>query len=176
MMLWTYHSPDFSLTAGRIDHAKSDYFRTIPTVPKAYRRLWKLVKTSNIIWCYTRQKSRCAKTGSDKLEWNLEVPDSEILTLVDEFIWNRILELPNVQPPEAYRREAKSEALHRFPGNRKEQDAFERKRCNDYWNQEAPPGGWWKRLFVKNPHDGERISALIHHPVPIPWIVSSKRL
>lgn len=168
MNLWTYHPPDFSLTEGRVDHQRSEYFRDVNGLPEAYRELCSRIGTDDqIIWCYTRDDGYMP-TGIPRVEWALDVPMTAIIRFVDEIVWNRILGNRCTLPRSLYH-EWKDEAIRMHPGDRDAQKAFIQRREEEFWRAPAPHGDWWDSLLVEA-QTGESISALIHHPVDRRWI------
>ena len=91
MRLWTYHKPDFSLTSGRVDLSRSDYFRCMPEIPGAYAELARRVGTDQIIWCYVRPDEYNNIPELTCVEWALDVPDDQVLAIIDSFVWERII-------------------------------------------------------------------------------------
>jgi hypothetical protein len=168
MKLWTWHSSDFSLTQGLVDHARSSFFQTVLGVPSAYQELWLRLGTCQIIWCYTNREER-HKTGVPQCEWALEVPDDRILRIVDGIVWNHIIGAKNCPGPSIDENEWKAEAHRLHPHDKDLRESFCANRRKAYWNQPPPPEGWWSRLFVSD-ISGECRWALIRHPVPTAWI------
>jgi hypothetical protein len=151
MKLWTWQSPDFSLTEGHVIPERSDYFQTVLGIPKAYRRLWKRFGTDQIIWCYTNADAHY-KSPIVETEWSLDVPDAQVLAFVDDLVWNRILGIKCALPRPLCR-------------------DWTEEQVAAFWARKAPPGGWWNCLFV-NHGKGDSTSALIRHPIPQEWVIS----
>jgi hypothetical protein len=169
MRLWTWHTPDFSLLEGSVDHSRSVYFQTHPGVPAAYRELAKRLGTDQLVWCYTAPNQHHYIASDNKVEWELDVPDGEIVALIDAVAWSRIIGQNLAITRELSDRwHAEAKALH--PTDEAAQRAHEKERLRQ--SAVPPPGGWWSVVFV---HDrtGEGVSALVRHLVPKSWIVKS---
>ena len=173
MRLWSIQGNDFSLTSGIVDHARSPYFETVPSYIEISQMLWDRLGTDDqVIWCCTKPVDR-RHLSPDEFEWVLEVPDSEVLALIDDHVWNRILGL-RCHPPERLRNQWRDRALELFPNDA---DGRERQRAEQehaYFAQEPPSGDWWNHVFVDN-LEGDSISAIIRHPLEDEWIVSRNR-
>jgi len=174
MRLLTYQPPGFSLTEGTVDHLKSEYFK-IPQVKQAYPLLWKRIGTNgNVIWCYTSQ-GRYKKTSREMIESVLDVPESNV-RLVDETVWNYILQLDGVGPPKKYRDQVDAEARRIHPSDRVERSKFISEKYKAFWARQAPSGDWWNHLIIRSIEeavDSEAVSAIVAHPLPKEWILSS---
>src|SRR4030042_22591 len=90
--LWMIHSPDFDLTSGRVDHSKSRYYLSVSGAKEAYHELWRRLNTpeGQIIWCYTKNVE-IAKTGLEKIKWEIQMPLKKVICFLDSIVWNRIL-------------------------------------------------------------------------------------
>jgi hypothetical protein len=161
MRLWTLHTPGFSLTSGRVDHTLSHYYNTVPGAPAAYAELARQVGTDQIIWCCVRPRDRILDDGD--VEWILDVPDDEILCIVDSFIWNKILGL------KTYPRSLYFQWLDRAPLEEGARVTYLEGQIEEYHSQRAPDGGWWSQLYitdVTNVEEVEGANALLKHPIP----------
>lgn len=175
--LWTLHTPDFSLTEGRVDHSKSEYYQNTTGVKQAYPELWRRINIpeGQIIWCYL-DKTEIAKTGIEKILWEIclpeteviRLPESEVVQFVDDMVWNRILEI-KCEPPQGLCNQWKDESLKKYPNNIAAAKNYEKRCQDDYWNQKPKSNSWWDELFVKI-GGSTSISALIRHPVRKDWI------
>jgi hypothetical protein len=91
MQLWTWHEPDFDLTSGEVDHSRSKYYKGTPGIPAAYAELSRLLGTDQIIWCYVRRHEYHQLPNLTRIEWALDVPEDQILGMIDAYVWNKIL-------------------------------------------------------------------------------------
>lgn len=170
LKLWTVHRvhpPGFSLTEGRVDHSKSEYYPTTPRVKDAYHELWRRLQIPDgqVVWCYT--DGEIVKIGAEKVKWELHVPSSEIICFIDDVVWNRILKI-KCSVPANMRCQWYGEALKKFPNDPKALKAYEERCLENFWSQEPKSGDWWDELFTENADNG--VSALIGHPIPSKWI------
>jgi hypothetical protein len=169
--LWSFHEDgDFSLTEGRVEIARSRYYRSSPDIADAYHRLWEIVRTDQLVWCYTKRED-FKPTSVRKWEWALKVPRSAILRFIDGSVWNRIIRVNGFHPPRHLYFQWKREALAQFPHDPPARDVLIQSKHDEYWNEPAPEGGWWSRLFVEGPGDGS-IDALLRHPVNPGWVAN----
>ena len=161
MDLWTLHTPGFNLTSGKVDHSKSEYYRTVPGVKEAYAELWQRLKTpgGQILWCDT-DNTDIAKTGTEMIMWELEVLHDNIICLLDGLVWNRILGI-QCRVGNTMLRQWKREAIEKCPEN---SHAYVDQCEKDFWARKPKTGSWWDELLVDKP--GECIDAIIQHPVP----------
>ncbi len=100
MQLWTYHPSDFRINDPNleVDYKKGKYshpdiqvangFRYCKVIPK----LHEMVGTTQFLWCFTQQ-DQFARTyeDDDSLEWELNVPLTQILTFYREKVWEGII-------------------------------------------------------------------------------------
>ncbi len=172
MRLWSIHTPDFSLTAGKVDHSKSNYYDSVPKLRESYHKLWNLIQIPDgqIIWCYT-QNDRLEKKKDEKILWPLDVPEDGIICFVDDLVWNRLLGI-ECAVGKGKHRQWDAEALRKFAGQSDAMREYQEQCRKDFWAQKPKSGDWWDELFVEEP--GECISAIIRHPVPVEWVDSSE--
>lgn len=98
--LWTYHPSSFRLddAGGRIDSSRGRYWNYhSPDRRVRYRlvlrRLQALIETDQFLWCCTtRGKYFRMTTAEDLVEWELDVPHSQVLRFYREAIWAGIIE------------------------------------------------------------------------------------
>jgi hypothetical protein len=171
IQLWTIHRPEFSIIEGCIDHSKSEYYQSTPGVRSAYAELWQRLKLRDgqVLWCYT-QDVGIPVTSTEKIKWELCVPGSEVITFIDDIVWNRILGIKCRVRSDLFWQWRK-ESQSKYPYDPEAARAYEKDCFNNFWNEEPKSGSWWDELFVGDP--GEYVSALIKHPVPTQWV--SKR-
>jgi len=167
--LWSFHAPRFSLLDGRVKPDLSGY-RGESRIMAAYAELKTRLGTDQIIWCYTR-KEDFRETSRQMVEWALQVPIQNILAFYDSVVWARIIGKTPCTLPEDQRRQLRDEALHHFPNDPQRRREFEDARTAEIWNEPAPAGGWWSKLFVDR-HDRDGIDALISHPIDNSWLLS----
>jgi hypothetical protein len=167
MKLWTWHTRDFSLVDGHVDHERSEYVQTVCGITDAYRKLAGRLGTDQIVWCYTKSDQYLVTPGNARVEWVLDVPQTEILECVDENVWNRILkrEGRDYYVPREKELEWRTEAIQRSI----DLEHHIESRRREYWDQPPPDGDRWSELFVAK-ESGENVSALIRHPVPKEWV------
>lgn len=99
MGLWTYHPSDFKVDDPnlKIDPSKGQYSNEgDPKFVDRYReillpKLQQLVRTKQFLWCYTvpGQGIR-ASEDIDVVEWELDVPATQVLRRYDEKVWHEI--------------------------------------------------------------------------------------
>jgi hypothetical protein len=169
--LWTLHTPDFSIKEGRVDHSRSKYYRDTPGVKEAYPELWRRINIPDgqIIWCYL-DKTEIPITGTEKVLWEICLPESEVIQFVDDMVWNRILER-KCAPPQGLRNQWRDESQKEYPNNTEAAKNYEKKCQDDYWNQKPKSNSWWDELFVET-GESTSVSALIRHPVRKDWLKS----
>lgn len=165
MRLWTWHEPGFSLTSGHVDHDQSYYYNNnVPSFPDAYAQLAKHFGTDQIIWCYVRRDDYLDLPELTRVEWALDVPDKEILAIVDPTIWNKILGNRHV-PPILH-----AKWLEDAPVNETACDAYIEQQEKEYHSRQEPKGGLLSQLFITDP-TVEDATALLKHPIPKSWVV-----
>jgi len=164
--LWTIHSPDFSLTDGRVDHNKSKYYLDTPGVKDAYPKLWHKVQIPDgqVVWCCTYEND-IVKTETEMIKWDLSIPSSKVIRFIDQLVWDLILGY-KCTPRNMH--DQWFEEWKKIPNNPNTLKAYLKKREEEFWEQKRKSGDLWDQLFVKN--TGEYISALIRHPIPSEWI------
>jgi hypothetical protein len=164
MQLWTWHEPDFDLTSGEVDHSRSKYYKSTPGILAAYAELSRLLGTDQIIWCYVRRDEYHQLPNLTRIEWALNVPDNQILGMIDAYVWNKILGI------KTYPRSLYSDWLDMAPTDESARLAYINKKIEDYHSQPEPSGGWWSRLFTKD-STIEGATALLRHPIPEHWVI-----
>jgi hypothetical protein len=165
MKLWSWHTTDFSLTSGHVDHCRSKYYRKVPEIPSAYVQLFRLVGTCQIIWCYGGRNGYQQLEGDTRVVWELDVPDDRVLAIIDNWVWERIID-SNVCPPDL-REQWEYEAVQ---GNH-DLDAYVEAKKHEYLSKPAPQGSWWTALFIQAINDDATV--LLKHPIPDSWVLRS---
>jgi len=146
--LWTVHSPDFDIRAGKVDHSKSEYYLNTPGVKEVYHELWRRLNTpkGQIIWCYT-EYSDIAKTGIKKVMWELQIPLENVVCFIDDLVWNRILGI-RCNVGRTLRRKWQNEAIEKCPSD----SHFYFKKCEeDFWNRKPKTGSCGMNCLSKTP-------------------------
>ena len=163
--LWTWQGPDFSLTTGTVDHRKSCYYDdpSFPDVAPAYHKLWRRLGTTQIIWCYPRHGEHHHISGISEVEWELEVPESEILAVIHPYVWNRITGTGRTFPECLHGRWRLDSIQHR--PNREQ---YVRDREVEY-EAAIARGGWWTNLFLPR-ESASGGDVLLRHPLEEAWI------
>jgi|SRR6185437_14135601 len=166
--LWSFHPPGFSLLDGRVKPDLSGY-RDDSQIMAAYAELKSQLGTDQIIWCYTR-KAGFRETSRQMVEWALQVPLKNVVAFYDSVVWARIIGKTPCTMPEDQRRQLRNDALRHYPNDPKRRREYEDARTAGIWNEPAPAGGWWSKLFVDHPNRSG-IDALISHPIDNSWLL-----
>jgi hypothetical protein len=95
--LWTYHPSNFVLnTPGAIIDPRLGINMNFRAPGFRYPVVWKQLATllgaNQFLWCFT--KHGCfvrVEQNYDSVEWELTVPDSEILGFIDAYLWEQIV-------------------------------------------------------------------------------------
>ncbi len=172
MRLWSVHSPDFSTLEGNVDHSKSPYFETVPGISEAYQRVWDHVGTDQIIWCWATTEGHF-DVDADKVQWVLDVPEAEILALIDDYVWNRILNI-RCHPPRRLYWEWRDRSLELFPTDANARQQFMDDQHQAFWTEKPLSGDWWNHVFVPDTKR-DSTSAIVRHPVQYAWVISRER-
>jgi|GEM_PF-5141345 len=145
MKLWSLHDPAFSPTRGRISHSLSPHYPNDMTIKHAYHKLWSKIGEldGQIVWCYTVNQ-HIPRTGIRKLLWCLDVPDDDVLCVVDDIAWNKIIGKGQISLPRRFRQE---------------------------WNRQPKTGDWWDELIVADNTPAFLRTALIRYPLPQNFVV-----
>lgn len=95
MKLWTFHPSNFRLDdpTPSIIHELGKYWgsQTTPRYAAVLQRLHQLLGNDQILWCYTLKDNHWHFDGVDEIEWELNVPFSQIEALYDVQLWENIL-------------------------------------------------------------------------------------
>lgn len=164
VQLWSYHLSDFSLIKGCVDPEKSGHARRYRA---AYERLWGILGTAQFIWCCTSRE--CWRRQSGYCEWQLEVPQNQILRIVDCMVWNGILGT-RAEPPRPLRTELLVEAMAEFPDAPDTAYKWYEERLNQLW---SPKGDPWESLFLSDPQD-LKADILLEHPIDPSWVLETR--
>ena len=167
--LWTWHSPDFSITDGRVEHNRSKYLThpDLRGLRPAYRKLAQHLGTDQIIWCYVRPNEHFHAPSLREIEWELEVPRDQILGIIDTYVWNKIAGI-RCHPPESHRLSWEEEAIEAYPHDDGAR-AKHREELETAYYAPIPEEELWKALFL-DMIDAEGATAVIRHPVPEEYV------
>lgn len=169
LQLWSYHTSDFSLLSGSVDHSKSEFFRSFKSVRDSYPILAEKVGTNQITWCYTRY-GEFPVTDGRKIEWKLNVPTHAVLAFVDGFTWNRILQIEGAGGTRCLERQWKRQSIDKFPDDRQARSQYIKCKREQFLKAPAPSGDWWNHLFDAE-YGEEGVCALLRHPVDPDWVI-----
>jgi len=171
--LWTWHSPEFSITDGRVELSRSTYLNdpNLPGLKSAYRGLADRLGTDQIIWCYVRPDEHFHAPSIPEIEWEIEIPVSAILTIVDSYVWNKIADI-RCSAPGSRRFGWQTEAMETHPHDADARKVLMEQREEDY-HAHIPEAELWRRLFLKTTR-AEGATALIRHPVPEEYIIAKR--
>lgn len=172
MKLWSWQNRRFDPTRDRVDLTRSPDFndKTIPHIQSGYAIIRERIGSDQILWCFSsRNEYNVPGAKSDRVEWELEVAQSDILGFVDYVRWNRLINGKPYYPPDllnAWDREAAMAyredraARERFISARKEEfDA-------DYGSVDSTSGlvlleqGSWSTPILKVPIRCESVSMI----------------
>lgn len=177
MRLWTHQSKGFAIESTAVDHTKSDYYNNIenlPNVQVAYHRLFRDLKTDKFLWCCPSERFPPSR---EKVLYELEVPEEEILAYICECVWHKIItdcrEYPRFNNQDC-------QTLWQGQKNGKEYEEQQTKKCHSKESEDQ----LWERLFWPQPtiipcpanitlqpqQKNEMFSALIKSPIEKEWI------
>lgn len=91
MRLWTLQGKDFKIESTTIVHTKSDYYNdtlNYPNIQRGYHRLSEYLETDKFLWCFPLQRFH---HESDKILYELEVPEEEIMAFVAGCAWHKLI-------------------------------------------------------------------------------------
>ena len=175
MRLWTFQGKGFDIESIPVDHTKSDYYNNVedlPNVQVAYQRLFRDLKTDKFLWCSPLKRF---SRESEKVLYELEVPEEEILAYICECVWHKIItdcgKFPNRDCQIRWRRQKRG----------KEYEEQQTKKC---YSKESEDQLWDRLLWpqpTKTPcpagiklqpqQKNEMCSALIKSPIEKGWII-----
>ena len=177
--LWSWHTPDFSLTEGTVEHQRSRYYKT-PGVSKSYKELSKqLIKrfklepeqADQFVWCYTEPNAESPAPDTIKVEWQLEVPEDRVLAKVCSAVWHCIVWCNGGErglvgtPPKKY--QPLWAGIAQRSGCGLKWDDFN-KGFYDFWYNKTDEE-LWDALFLDRIH-GECTHILLQHPLEGKWV------
>lgn len=93
MRVCTLQAPDYDIRRDKRDLRKSNYYNDPAhwRIRSAYDKLHKRLGTDQIIWCYAQRNETLSAERPQTKFWELEVPDDEIITFVDTYVWERVI-------------------------------------------------------------------------------------
>jgi hypothetical protein len=165
--LWTWQGPRFDITTAGLDLSKSPYARFGKYQPSV-RRLCDMLGVPNVVWCTPHREEHVAVPGATEEQWELQVPRSEIVAVVNNHIWNRILGRDGIFPigcVERWRHEAFKDA----PSNPVRQEQLLRERESAHARRFSDDR-LWDHLFIDDPDD-DFADVLLRYPIDREWVV-----
>jgi hypothetical protein len=171
MKLWSWQTPDFDLTSGKVDHSKSTYYQDIPGYHLACPTLWEILGTNQIVWCYTKQNRHYYSGDDCNVEWILDVPQTNI-TLIDMCIWEKVIKSGYV--PHELEQQWFEEALKKAPhdSDRRQEIVGQKK---DEYLAPVSEEELWNQLFLPIDDVSDRkTTAIIPHPIQKDWVVDQE--
>lgn len=93
MKVWTHHPGTFPLTAPNliVDASRSIYYRSLQYRSAIHELHRRLQGETQFLWCLTSRNTFQRHCESiDLIEWELDVPNTQILTLYREDAWENI--------------------------------------------------------------------------------------
>lgn len=168
MLLWSYQNHNFSLTEGKVDHSRSEFYNSSAAFKTAYVELHKRLKTQQVVWCCTKSEFELWK---GRIEWQLDVPFDKFLAVVDQLAWNKILG-KKCSPPTLQRHRWQKEAIALAPNNSKKQQEIYAANYAEY-DKPEPLVTLWNRLFISNVND-ESANILLTHPISSGWVLATR--
>lgn len=180
MKLWTQHKPDFAIESTPVDHTQSDYYKNkdLPNIKSGYDRLFEHLGTKLFIWCSLKKPHH----ESDKILYELEVPEKEIISFIVECTWHKLITNCRTFPNDDCR-----VSLWKRERDTSDHDAYKKQQNEKCYSPESEEQ-LWNRLFLLNPSNislpacpaGIQIpalqklqmcSALIKSPINKEWII-----
>ena len=106
MQLWTHHPSDFPVNDPClvVDHTKGVYWQSDMQGSNGFRyravlpKLHALIGTDQFLWCLTergRYERVRENVDKDLMEWELNVPLTQILRFYRESVWDKIVRSQN---------------------------------------------------------------------------------
>lgn len=163
MKLWTYHRDGFDPLRNRVVPEKSRYYQKYP---KAYQKLYLELRTDQFVWCCTSVEPDNWK-GCE--EWELKVPCTKIFKIVDDLLWNVIID-ENACPRALWTQI--EEKISRTICDSEKWDSLIEQEVEKLRN---PEGGPWKNLFLDDPRD-VRATILLECPISSEWVIRKTKL
>ncbi len=184
MTLWTWQADEVNPIVADIDPRRpGSYYDTNPPFRPAFERLWEMLRTDQLLWCFIDEAEAKQAHWSGRRLWSLDVPENSIVAIIDPGVWEFILESKAVPPH--YRMVCTvwaQEAIRRGIDIADHED----QKLREYHETPAPRGDWWLSLFLGSPDDrgwsskwvnnavgGEIITneILLRRPVPKSWMI-----
>lgn len=170
MQLWTEQAATFALSEGQ---RRPDMSKYRDEITRHYEELHRRVGHDQFLWC-TREVPNefdlrnAAANG--KVYYQLDVPPSGIVKIVDGIVWNRILGI-QCSLPQAIRYRFDDEAANQFPHDIAAQRARRSELEEAFWLTAPPNGSWWSALFIDDISRDPNGQVLVTFPLHPSWIV-----
>ena len=180
MRLWTLQTKDFKIESEATDFSKSSYYNdteNLPNIQKAYQKLFSEIQEKPFLWCFMHNNFY---RESDKLLYELEVPEEEIIAYICGCVWHKIIT--------NCKRFDNHDCRKYWPGYPVRDVEQQNQRC---FSQESE-SQLWERLFwpkatkitcpagilIPDSIDAKfsMYSALIKSPVKSEWVIKKERL
>ena len=164
IVLWTWQAPDFPLFSGSVDPDRSPFAKPEPAYLPARAEIAALLRTDQFIWATKRYEPDT--WGCDCVGYQLTLPKTAVLLILDGFLWNKRLG-KRVLPPQAMLDGWKKEAEKLHP-----HDGQARRRCcgarrDGYWETPYPDN--WLQQSRRLARGSEDPQFLIQHPLKPEW-------
>lgn len=165
LLLWSWQTPNFSLTGGTVDHRLSIFKKEHSGFEKSCKELCERLEIDDdqFIWCYTYPKEQ----WQGRERWELEVPKHRVLAYTCNVAWHWILahngnDYTKCPPPKRLWHLARS---HASPSLKWLEFC---KRFNDGWRKKTTEQ-LWDALFLDKVY-GDCTDVLLRHPVEKGWV------
>ncbi|TET32022.1 MAG: hypothetical protein E3J72_20890 [Planctomycetota bacterium] len=183
LSLWTCQGKGYSIIKDNLDPALSGYNKAVPSYRDNRKKLSEeKIGTPNFIWCCIQNNKHNDKCWeADKpVKWFLEVPINEVLSIVDTFIWNRIIgdhEYPRNKlfgkALKAINESQNKSQIDLDALKKLYQDQYEEslpKSENEMWDRLIIPKNSWNDI-LKEEFAWESYTVLIPHPAKESWVI-----
>lgn len=166
LQLWSWQTPDFSLTEGTVNPQWSEKEKDVPGLPKSRKELSELLDTDTdqFIQCYTYPNKG---QWPGRVRRELKVPKHHVLAYTCNVAWHWILahngnNYTKCWPPERLWHLAR---FHASPPLKRLEFY---KKFNDGWRKKTTKQ-LWDALFVDKVY-GDCTDVLLRHPVEKGWV------
>ncbi len=154
-----------------VDRSRSAYYNdpNLPGLKPAYAKLAIRLDTDQFVWCYVCEDKHIISPSETKTEWEIEVPDSAVLVIVNSYVWNMILGIRCCAPP-SIREEAWRRAV---AGNIPAERAAIQQELEDEFFAPHPPQVLWGQLFMRDT-SAEGATPLVRYPLKDEWVIARR--